>query len=325
MNRRAFVTGIAAAVGSPRVAGAESQMRQVGYLAPSEPTPRTRPYFDAFRQGLRDLGYVEGQNLKIVYRSADGHFERLPGLAAELTRLNVDVLVVGGNEGVAAAKAATQTIPIVMRIAGDPIGSGYAVSLGHPGGNITGLSAGDIGVSAKRLELLKEAVPKITRVAVLWNPPQTSHAPMVKDLHAAALTLRLKLQPYAVSTDADLDRAFSAMATDRVDGLMVPGSGLHLRHLSRIAAEALERRLPAISFFRQFVELSGLMAYSPDEWDLARRAATYVDKILKGAKPADLPIEQPTKYELVINLKTAKALGLTIPQSLLLRADQLIE
>ena len=324
MRRRAFVAAVAAALAAPRGAGAKQSARpRVGYLAPNEPP---RPFFHSFRDGLRDLGYVDGQNVTLVYRSGEGQFENLRELAEQLVRQNVDVIVTGGTEGVAAVKQVTQTIPIVMRVAADPVASGFVASLARPGRNITGLSAGESDhLWGKRLALLKDAAPKATRIAVLWNPPQSYHRHVVQGLSKTAAAVRVQILPVAVTTGAELESALGGMEKARADAVMVPGSTLHLRHLERIAAALLRQRLPAISFFRQFPELGGLMSYSVDEWDLARRAATYVDKILKGAKPGDLPVEQPTKFDLIINGKTAKALGLTIPRSLLLRAAQVIE
>ncbi len=283
---------------------------------------------DAFRQGLRDLGYVEGKNIVIEYRSAEGKLDRLPGLAAELVRLKVDVIVTGLNPGTVAAKQATTTIPIVMAIGINPVGAGLVPSLARPGGNVTGLTY-DVSpeIHAKRLQLLKEVVPQVSRVAVLWDP---SFAPDVVEISAravrnAAQKLGVTLHFVEVRGPDDFDQAFAAMARERANGLLAFGGPLLFAHRRRIADLAAKHRLPATYVVREFADSGGLFSFGANQADLYRRAATYVDKILKGAKPADLPVEQPTKFELVINLKTAKALGLTIPQSVLIRADEIIQ
>jgi putative ABC transport system substrate-binding protein len=280
---------------------------------------------EAFRQGLNELGYVEGRNIVIEYRHAEGKTERLPALAAELVRLNVDLILTSGDRGVRAAKQASQTIPIVVAIAGDLVGPGYVASLARPGGNITGLTTLASESSAKRLELLKTAFPKVSRVAILWNPNNASSVAEFKETEGGAQALRIQLVPLDVRRADDFESAFPAALRARVDALIVIGDILLLTHRARIADFAARNRLPAMYSNQDYMDAGGLMSYGPNIVDMCRRAATYVDKILKGAKPGDLPIEQPTKLEFVINLRTAKALGLTIPQSVLLRADKVLE
>ncbi|MBI2153033.1 MAG: ABC transporter substrate-binding protein [Candidatus Rokubacteria bacterium] len=306
----------------------------IGFLAPAggpfAPSPRSMmgmgspTYRDAFLQGLRELGYVEGQTIAIEYRWAEG-MDRLPALAAELARLPVDVIVTVSTPAALAAKRATTTIPIVNAITGDPVATGLVASLARPGGNITGLTTQGEDLSGKWLQLLTEVVPRVTRIAVLWSPVSPTGPGYLRETEAAARALRVQLQALEVRGPEDLDGAFAAMARHGAQALVVtPDPMLHRERRSLVDLTA-RRRLPAIYFARDFVEVGGLMAYSAEFADLARRAATYVHKILKGAKPADLPVEQPTKFELVINMKTAKTLGLTIPSSILIRADQVIE
>jgi putative tryptophan/tyrosine transport system substrate-binding protein len=281
---------------------------------------------EAFREGLRALGYVEGHNVVVEHRSAQGRFDRLPELAAELVRLRVDVIVTVVTQASLAAKNATETIPIVMLAVGDPVGAGLVTSLAHPGGNVTGTSVQAVEVGGKSLELLKNAIPKLRVVAVLWNPANPIfQAQMVKETEAAARALGIQLRMLAARDAKEIDRAFAAMTGERAEALTVLVDPVFIAHLSRIAALAANSRLPSISGFREYAEAGGLMAYAANFSELGRRTALYVDKILKGAKPADLPVEQPTKFEFIINQKTAKALGLTIPQSLLLRADEVIQ
>ncbi len=277
---------------------------------------------DAFRQGLRDLGYVEGQNIVIEYRYAEGETVRFPDLAAELVRLKMDVIVTVSTPGVLAAKKATRTIPIVFVSVNDPVASGVVASLAHPGGNITGLSTLAPELGGKKLELLKETFPKVTRVAYLWNPDSPAG---LSEMQAAAQALGLQLQSLEVRSSNDFDSAFEAVLRERAHALITSPNPVVITHHKRIVEFAAERRLPAMYYDREFVEAGGLMSYGPDYSDLYRRAATYVDKILKGAKPADLPVEQPMKFELVINLKTAKQISVTIPQSVLFRADKVIK
>ncbi len=280
---------------------------------------------EAFRQGLRDLGHVEGQNITFEYRFAEGKYDRLPDLAAELVRHKVDVIKAFTTPATRAAMNATAAIPIVFSQAGDPVASGLVASLARPGANVTGVSLLAAELSVKNLELLKEIVPRISRVAVLWEPDQPVGALYLRQIEVAAMSLRVQLQPLEVRDPNDFETAFASITRKRAQGLIVlPGSLFNL-HRHRLADLAARSRVPAIFIRREFVDAGGLVSYGTNYADQSRRAATYVDKILKGAKPADLPVEQPTRFELVINLKTAKALGLTIPQSVLFRADQVIQ
>jgi putative ABC transport system substrate-binding protein len=281
------------------------------------------PRVDGFKQGLRELGYVEGQNINIEYRFADGKVERLSDLAAELTRLKLDCIVTAGTPATHAAKQATSTIPIVMGNVDDPIAQGFAISLARPGGNITGMTDIASELAGKRLELLKEAVPKLSRVAVLWtpNPPGS---PQWEESRKTGLELGLQVHSMEVRNATDLENAFSEGIKARSAGLTVVAAPLLGANQKRIADLAIKHRLPVMWPFRQYVEAGGLMAYGPFMPDLYRRAATLVDKILKGAKPADLPIERPIKFELIINLNNAKQIGLTMPPNVLARADRVI-
>ncbi len=290
--------------------------------------PDARALLDVFRQGLREIGYVEGQNIVIEYRSAEGGAEQFPAVAAELVRLKVDLILAPNTPAARAAKQATSTVPIVAAVMGDPVRDGLVASLARPGGNVTGLTFLGPELVAKRLQLLHEAVPGVSRVAALWHPGAYGERTMsgiFKETEVAARALGVQLQLVEVRGSTDFDRAFSAMARERAGALItLPSPMLFVEH-RRIVDLAAKSRLPAMYQAREFVDAGGLMAYGANIPDLFRRAATYVDKILKGAKPGDLPVEQPTKFELVINLKTAKALGLTIPQSVLIRADEVIK
>jgi putative ABC transport system substrate-binding protein len=327
-RRRFLLTSLAGVLAAPRAAGAQQQGKvfRIGILSNIPPTdPQGAPLWEAFIQGLRDLGYVEGQNITIEHRSSEGKFERLPGIAAELVRLKADVIVTPAAQNALAAKQATRTIPIVMANSLDPVGQGLVASLARPGGNVTGLSGLSLETVGKQLALLKEIVPRVSRVAVLGNPTNQSYPLWLGEVKVAARSLGVQLQILEARGPDDFERAFEAMTTERAGALFVLGDGMFLLHRTRTAELAAKHRLPAMYPVREFVDAGGLMVYGTSLRDNFRRAATYVDKILKGAKPADLPIEQPTKFELVINLKTAKALGLTIPPSLLARADQVIE
>jgi len=297
---------------------------RLGVLSAGSPSTTHGP-LDAFRRGLQNLGYREGQNIVLEYRYAEGKLDRLPDLAAELVRLQVDVIVTGGNEAVEAAKKTTQTIPIVMAFSGDPVAAGFVASLASPGGNITGLSRNHLALIAKRLELLKEAVPGVRRVAVLLYPEGRFPRLALQAAQAAAQELGLQLQVLEVRAVNDIDSAFRAAARERASALMVLPGGFLPSYRTRVVDLAAQGRLPGVYPDRAFVEAGGLMSYDTDMLDQYRRAAMFVDKILKGAKPSDLPVEQPMKYELVINLKTAKALDLMIPPSLLFQADQVIQ
>ncbi len=307
-------------------AGAQQpgKMPRIGFLMGGSPAS-SGPLIEAFRQGLRELGYVEGQNITLERRYAEGKVELLPDLTAELVRLRVDVIVVAAAPGIRAAKQATRTIPIVMAAVADPIEEGFVASLARPGGNITGVTALALGYSAKWLELLKEAVPRITRVAVLTNPSNTSHAGYRRELQVAGRVLGVTPQPVEARGPEEFEAAFAAMAKGRAGGFIAPPDAVTFAHRSRIVELAAKSRLPAMYGLREFVEAGGLMAYGSSLPDMFRRAASFVDKILKGAKPGDLPVEQTSRFELVINLKTAKTLGLTIPPSILIRADQVIQ
>ena len=278
-----------------------------------------------FLQALRDLGYVEGRNMAIERRSGTGAPDRLANVAAELVRLKVDVLVTLGTPATRAAKQASQTIPIVMIAVADPRQTGLVTSFARPGGNITGLTILGPELGAKRLQLLKEVVPGVSRVAFLWNPNNLGTAVNLENVQAGARTLKVAVQSVAVRSPSELESAFAAMMRERPDAFMMTADPMHLLHTDWIVDFVNRSRLPAVYQVRESVVAGGLMSYGTSRADLFRRAATYVDKILKGAKPADLPIEEPTQFELVVNLKTAKALGLTIPQSVLGRADQVIQ
>ncbi len=280
---------------------------------------------EPLRQGLRELGYVEGQNFTIEYRAAKGKPERLPDLAAELVRLKVDVIVTAATPAAKAAKNATSTIPIVMADPGDPVATGLVASLARPGGNLTGVSSIAPDLASKRLELLKETVPKISRVAVVWNSAIPPAEVALKELRAAALALGVQLQSVEVQGPNGFENAFAAITKERADALFVFPDPLTFNNRELIVDFAAKSRISAMFGAREFVDVGGLMAYGPSYPDMFQRAGALVGKILKGAKPADLPVEQPTKFELVINLKTAKALGLTIPPSVLIRADQVIQ
>ena len=281
--------------------------------------------WEPLRQGLRDLGYVEGKNVILEDRPAGGRNERWPGLAAELVRLNVQVIVTAGTPAALAAKRATTTIPIVMAVAGDPLSTGLVSSLGRPDGNVTGLTQFGAGLAAKRLELLKEVVPHISRLAFLWNPANPDQKSHFNEVQAGARSLSVALQSVEVSNREQFEPAFRAMQESRPSALLMTADAIHQRHIDWIIAFASKNRLPVMYQLRENVERGGLISYGALRSDLVRRAAIYVDRILKGAKPADLPVEQPTRFELVLNLKTAKTLGLTIPPSLLLRADRIID
>jgi putative ABC transport system substrate-binding protein len=285
---------------------------------------RNQPHLEAFKQGLRERGYTEGKNILLEYRYAEGKEERLPELAAELVYLKVDVIVATADSSARAAQQITKTIPIVLTT-GDPVASGLADSLAKPGGNVTGLTVLLADLSGKRLEILRETFPKMTRVAALWNPRETVATTVFKETKVAAQDLSLQLRSFEVQTLQDIERAFVEMPKVRPNALLVLLSPLVTLHSQRIVELALKQHLPGIYPTRQFAEEGGLMAYGPLIGDLYRRAATYVDKILKGAKPADLPVEQPMKFEFIINLKAAKQIGLTIPPNVLARADRVIK
>ena len=332
MNRRDFVPAVVAllALGvaaAPLAAEAQQagKVYRIGYL--STPTRESVAHgVDAFLRKLRELGWVEGQNLVIEYRWAEGNVERLPDLAAELVRRKVDVIVAPAGSAALAAKNATSSIPIVMIFPSDPVEMGLVTSLRRPGGNITGTTfTPGPEIFGRQLQILKETIPRASRVAILSNPADPSFALQVREVEAAARTLHMRLQHVEARGPEQFDSAFAAMARERADALLVNGTSTFLAHRVRLAELAVKNRLPTMYSFRESVEAGGLMAYAVNMAAFVERAAVYVDKILKGAKPADLPVEQPTKFELVINLKTAKALGLAIPRSLLARADEVIQ
>jgi putative ABC transport system substrate-binding protein len=312
---------------TPLAVGAQQagKVPRIGFLSPSSASAVLSRH-EAFRQGLSELGYIEGKNIDIEYRFAEGKFDRLTDLAAELVRVKVDVIVAVVTQASLAAKKATQTIPIVMVAVADPMGSGLIASLAHPGGNITGTSGMTAEVIGKSLELLKEAVPKVSRVAVLSNPGNpVFQAQLLRQTEVAARTLGVQLQILKAGGPTEFGGAFAAMSRERAGALLVFPDPMFTIHAGRIIDFATKSRLPAMYWLREQAEAGGLLSYGTNYAESSRRAATYVDKILKGAKPADLPVEQPTKFELIVNLKTAKALGLTIPQSVLIRADEVIQ
>jgi ABC-type uncharacterized transport system substrate-binding protein len=324
MRRREFITGLAGAAAWPFSARAQSggKVYRIGYFSAGTAIPHLR---NVFHDALGALGWIEGKNVVYEYRYADNQLDRLPELAAELVRLNVDIITAMGTLAPLAAKRATSTIPIVMTTAGDPLGSGLVTSLARPGGNVTGLSLMAPDLGGKRLELLKEVLPGVFRVGILWNAANPYSALVFKETASAARILGIELQSIEVRSPDDFDGALAASTRLLVGALITVEDPLTVGHRKRIADFAAINRLPAIYGLREFVDAGGLMAYGAHLADLQRRAAGYVDKIIKGAKPADLPVEQPTKFELVVNLKTAKALGLEVPPSLLARADEVIE
>jgi putative ABC transport system substrate-binding protein len=314
-----------ALLASPLVAETQPRTRlgRIGVLTLS--TASSGPDAEAFRQGLREHGYVEGQSIAIEHRDAAGRADRLPALAGELVRLEVDVIVTQSNVAALAAKQATQTIPIVMAIAGDPVKAGVVRSLASPGGNVTGLTLMQTELSSKRLQLLREAAPSTTVVAVVWNPADPAAVDFLRETEAAARSLGVKLHAVEARSSVELDAAFKAVAALRPSAFFTLPGGMFQANVKRIVDFAAKRRLPGVYPNRAFVEAGGLLSYAPSLAANWRRAAVFVDRILKGAKPGDLPIEQPTEFELIVNLRTAKNLGLTIPPSVLSRANEIIE
>ena len=326
MDRRAFLGTLAALAAAPLAAEAQQagKVYRIGVLE-TRSAALNSANLDAFRRGLQELGYREGQNLEIAYRSSDGRDERFPDLATELVRMHVDLIVTRGTPAALAAKGATRTIPVVMAGSGDPVGTGIVASLSQPGGNITGLSNLNVEIYAKRVELLRELVPTLTRLAGLFNMGNPLLPRQWKEVETAARTLRIRPQLLDVRRREDLAAAFDAAARQRAEAVVVALDGLTQSNLRMIAELAIKKRLPSIYVTRDYADLGGLITYGPSDPPLYHRAATFVAKIFGGAKPGDLPMEQPTKFEIVINLKTAKALGLTIPPSVLARADQVID
>src|SRR5713101_7521393 len=327
MDRRAFLGIVASGLlATPLAAEAQKagKVPRVGLLGLGS-AESSSPFFEALRQGLRERGWVEGQNIAFEDRTTVRQYSRLPDVAAELVRLKVDVIVTWGTTPALAASKATGTIPIVTTTGSDPVEMGLATSLARPGGNVTGLTSSGRELVGKRIELLKETLPGLSRIAVLWNPESRTESFALRDAEAAAKSLRLQVRPAEVRGPEDLEKAFASIAHKRPEALVLAPSNMFRAHRARLVELAARHRLPATFSDRSFVEAGGLMSYGPDEKAIFRQLANYVDKILKGAKPADLPIEQPTKFEMVINLKTARALGLTIPQTILLQADQVIQ
>jgi len=327
-RRRLLIALGAGIVGAPRMVFAQehSKVRRIGYLAVRSRSTPSNPdvYYDAFVQGMRELGYVEGKNLVIEWRFADGRYDLLPALAAELARMNVEVIVTHSTPATEALQRATKTTPIVMNVV-DPVQSGFAASLARPGGNITGLSAMNLEVSTKHVELLKTMIPSLSRVAVLVNPGNSAHPALLKGVQAAGQRAGMKVLPVYARTLEDVERGFDKVKKEHAEAIIVATDSFFILHGRQIAELAAKNRMPSMFTYRNDVAAGGMISYGLDLAEQHRRAASYVDKILKGAKPAELPIEQPTKIHLAINRKTAKLLGLAIPQELLLRADEVIE
>lgn len=327
MPRRAFLATIAGGLlAAPLATEAQEagKVYRVGFLGNSTAALEAN-LVGSFREGLRDLGYVEGRNVVIEYRWADGKYERFPALVAELLALKVDVIVSAGTPAAVAVKQATTTVPLVMAAVGDPVGTGLIASLARPGGNLTGLAAISPDLEGKRFELLRELLPKLSLVSFMVNPANPLHSVSEKHAREAAKVLRLRLEFVGVRTEAEFDHAFDTIVRERPGAMVVLADRVFLHNRERIVAFAARHRLPTVYPYRELVDAGGLMCFGPNYPDLHRRAAIFVDKILKGASPANLPVEQPTNFELVINVRTATALGLTIPPSLLARADQVVE
>jgi putative ABC transport system substrate-binding protein len=326
MDRRAFIRSVVSGlIAAPLAARAQQagKVHLIGFLGNSTPAHEAN-LVGPFREGLRELDYVEGRNILIEYRWAEGKYERFPALIRELIALKVDVIVTAGTPASLAVKKATTSIPLVMVAVGDPVGTGIVASLAQPGGNITGLTSLSPNLEGKRLELLREVAPGVSHIAVLWNSASPSQVIQEKEVQAAAQVLRMKVFSLGVQSPEEIENAFAAILRERPGALLVLADRLFLHHRARIMDFAAKHGLPGVHAYRELVESGGLMSYGPSYASMHRRAAYYVDEILKGAKPAVLPVEQPSKFELVINLKAAKALGLTIPQTLLLRADEVI-
>ena len=327
IDRRAFITFVGAGlVVAPLTADAQqaAKVARIGFLGNSTAALEAN-LVGPFREGLREFGYVEGQNILIEYRWAEGQYERFPALIAELLARKVDVIVTAGTPATLAVKRATASVPLVMIAVGDPVGTGIVPSLSHPGGNITGLTSIAQELEGKRLELLREVIPSVSHIAVLWNSASPVQVIQEKAVQAAAQVLRMKVQSLGVRNIEEIEGALAAIVRDRPAALLVLADRLFLHHRARIIDFAAKHRLPGVHAYRELVESGGLMSFGPSYADMHRRAAYFVDRILKGAKPADLPVERPATFELVINLKAAKALGLTIPQSVLLRATEVIQ
>jgi putative tryptophan/tyrosine transport system substrate-binding protein len=325
MQRRDFITFLGgAAVAWPLASSAQSKIARIGFMGNSTAALEAN-LVDAFREGLREHGYEEGRNIAIEYRWADGKYERFPALVTELIAAKVDVIVTAGTPAALAMKKATTTVPLVMVAVGDPVGTGLVPSLARPGGNLTGLSSIAPDLEGKRLQLLREVVPALSHVAMFVNSLNPFHVSSMRQARAAAQAMGIKLQLHDISKSEDLDGAFAAIREERPDALLILADRVFLHNRERLMDFTKEQRLPNVNAYKELVEVGGLMSYGPSYEDMHKRAAIYVDKILKGAKPADLPIEQPSKFTFIVNLKAAKALGITVPSQLLGLADQLIE
>jgi len=327
MDRRAFIKSVMSGlIAAPLAVRAQQagKVHRIGFLGNSTPALEAN-LVGPFREGLRELGYLEGRNILIEYRWAEGKYERFPALIGELIALKVDVIVTAGTPAALAVRRATATIPLVMVAVGDPVGTGLVASLALPGGNATGLTSIAPDLEGKRLEMLNAIVPKLSQVAILWNPDNAFHVKAEKEARAAAQVLRVHVHSVGVRTAEDLDRAFDTILRERPGAFIMLADRIFLHNRARIVDFAARNRLPAVYAYRELVEAGGLMSFGPNYADMHRRAATYVDKILKGAKPSDLPVELPTKFEFVINLKSAKALGLGVPQTVLLLADEVMQ
>ena len=324
MRRRKFITLLGGAAAWPLAARAQPKITRVGFMGNSTVALEAN-LVGAFRDGLHELGYEEGRNIIIEYRWADGKYERFPALVAELIAAKVDVIVTAGTPAALAVKKATTTVPLVMVAVGDPVGTGLVPSLARPGGNLTGLSSIAPDLEGKRLDILREVVPTLSHVAILFNSLNPFHVASMRQAHAAAQAMGIKLQQHDIRKSEDLDGAFAAIRKERPDALLILADRVFLHNRQRMMDFTEEQRLPNINAYTELVEAGGLMSYGPSYEDMHKRAAIYVDKIIKGAKPADLPIEQPSKFTFNINLKVAKALGLSVPSSLATLADKVIE
>ena len=327
MRRRQFITLLGGAAATwPLAARAQqpAKIPRIGFLGNSTATMEAN-LIGPLRDGLRELGYEEGRNVIIEFRWADGKYDQFPALVAELLAAKVDVIITAGTPATLAIKKVTSTVPLVFIAVGDPVGTGVVPNLGRPGGNITGLSSIAPDLEGKRLELLREVVPKLSHVAFFLNPANAFHTASMRQARVAAQSLGIKLQPMEVNKSEQLDGAFASIVKEKPDALLILADRVFLHNRKRMMEFAIQQRLPSVNAYRELVEAGGLISYGPSYEDMHRRAAVYVDKILKGTKPADLPIEQPTKFTLLINLKTAKTLGLTVPPTLVARADELIE
>jgi putative ABC transport system substrate-binding protein len=324
MKRREFITVLGCAVAWPLASRAQGRIPRVGFMGNSTAALEAN-LVDSFREGLRELGYEEGRNIAIEYRWADGQYERFAALVTELIAAKVDVIVTAGTPAALAVKKATSTVPLVMVAVGDPVGTGLVPSLARPDGNLTGFSSVAPDLEGKRLELLREIVPSVSRIAVFLNSVNPFHATSMRQAQTAGKTLGIKVQQYDIRKSEDLDGAFAAIRKERPDALLILADRVFLHNRERIVDFTGEQHLPNVNAYKELVEAGGLISYGPSYEDMHKRAAIYVDKILKGAKPADLPIEQPSKFTFMVNLKAAKALGVTVPSQLLGLADELID